>query len=58
MEHLTLFQPLPIEVLPKDVILLQPFIFPGDVLFIHLGRGSTLGPVLGHLVTVYSPNTE
>lgn len=58
MEHFTLFQLLSIEILPKDIFLLQPFIFPGDVLFIYLGRGSTLGLALGLLVTVYSPNTE
>lgn len=43
-----------IEILPKYVFLLHPFIFLGDVLFIHLERGSTLGPVLGLLVTVFS----
>lgn len=58
MEHFTLFHPLFIEILPKDVFLLQPFIFAGDVLFIYVGRGSTLGPALGLLGTMYSPNTK
>ena len=58
MEHFTLFQLLSIEILPEDGFLWQPLIFPGRVLFIYLERGSTLGPVLGLLVTVYSPNTE
>lgn len=45
----------PVAFCQKVFFLLQLFVFLIDVFFIFLGRGgSTLGPVLGLLVTVYS----